>query len=135
LSSRFFGAFGVTHTLAERPHASVFPGVLKVTAQSSSAQSELQQTGLSVSLRGDGRAAFLLVEHDGKAVEISDHEGQWWVEFWDASDDEDAAPATDQFFPTLDQAVDATTCWLLKGSQCATSAQSQPTAKPGCDPS
>ena len=54
-------------------------------------KSELQQRGLSASVRGQGRAAFLFVEHDGKAVEISDHEGQWWVEFWDASEDEDAA--------------------------------------------
>ncbi len=76
-------------------------------------QSELQQKGLSASLRGDGRAAFLFVEHDRKAVEISDHEGQWWVEFWDASDDEDAAPAKDRFFPTAGQAIDAATCWLL----------------------
>ena len=77
-------------------------------------KSELQQRGLSASLRGGGRAAFLFVEHDGKAVEISDHEGQWWVEFWDASEDEDAAPAKDRFFPTPRQAIDATTSWLLQ---------------------
>jgi hypothetical protein len=76
-------------------------------------QSELHQKGLSVSLRGDGRAAFLFVEHGGKAVEISDHEGQWWVEFWDASGDEDAAPTQDRFFATPAQAIDAATCWLL----------------------
>ncbi len=76
-------------------------------------QSELQQKGLRVSLRGDGRAAFLFVEHDGKAVEISDHEGQWWVEFWDASDDEDAAPAKDRFFPTAGQVIDAATMLSL----------------------
>jgi hypothetical protein len=76
-------------------------------------QSELQQKGLSVSLRGNGRAAFLFVEHGGKAVEISDHEGQWWVEFWDASGDEDAAPAMDRFFPTAEQASVAATFWLL----------------------
>jgi hypothetical protein len=76
-------------------------------------KSELQHRGLSVSLRGGGRAAFLFVEHDGKAVEISDHEGQWWVEFWDADDDEDAAPAKDRYFPTSGQAIDAATCWLL----------------------
>ena len=77
---------------------------------------ELQQRGLSPSLRGAGRAVFLFVEHEGKAVEISDHEGQWWVEFWDASDDEDATPTKDRFFPTSSQAIDATACWLL---QCA----------------
>ena len=76
-------------------------------------KSELQHRGLSPSVRGRGRAAFLFVGHDGKAVEISDHEGQWWVEFWDASKDEDAAPAKDRFFPTPSQAIDATTCWLL----------------------
>lgn len=76
-------------------------------------KSELQQRGLSASLRGGGRAAFLFVEHDGKAVEISDHEGQWWVEFWGASEDEDDAPVKDRSFPTPDQAIEATTCWLL----------------------
>ena len=81
-------------------------------------QSELEQKGFCVSLRGGGRAAFLFVEHDGKAVEISDHEGQWWVEVWDASDDEDAAPARDRFFPTAVHAIDAATCWLFH-SDCA----------------
>ncbi len=72
----------------------------------------LEQRGLSASLRGQGRAAFLFVECEGKAVEISDHEGRWWVEFWDSSDDEDAAPVKDSFFATPDQAVDAAAGWL-----------------------
>jgi hypothetical protein len=76
-------------------------------------KTELQRKGFSASSRGEGRAAFLFVEHDGKAVEISEHEGRWWVEFWDVSEDEDAAPARDGFFGTPDQAIDATTGWLL----------------------
>jgi hypothetical protein len=96
-------------------------------------KSELQQRGRAVSLRGQGRAAFLFVEHNGKAVEISDHEGQWWVEFCEASEDEDAAPAKDRFFPTAGEAIDATTCWLLKESRCAASAHSQRTTKAGSD--
>jgi hypothetical protein len=64
-------------------------------------------------LRGEGRAAFLFVEHEGKAVEISEHEGRWWVEFWDANEDENAPAVRDQFFATSSQAVDATTGWLL----------------------
>ncbi len=55
----------------------------------------------------------MFVEHDGKAVEISDHEGRRWFEFWDASDDEDAAPVKDRFFPTSGHTIDAATCWLL----------------------
>jgi hypothetical protein len=58
----------------------------------------LQSRGFSASSRGEGRASFLFVEHDGKAVEISEHEGRWWVEFWDVSEDEDAAPVRDGFF-------------------------------------
>jgi len=73
----------------------------------------LQQMGLSASLRGRDRAIFLFVEHDGKAVEISDHEGRWWLEFWEASEDEGAPPVKDGFFATPDQAVDAATRWLL----------------------
>jgi hypothetical protein len=76
-------------------------------------KSELQQRGLSSSVRGGGRAAFLFVEHDGKAVEISEHEGQWWVEFWDSSDDQDAAPIKEEFFTTPSQVTDAATGWLL----------------------
>jgi hypothetical protein len=73
---------------------------------------QLEQRGLSVSLRGGGRAVFLFVERDGKAVEISDHEGRWRVEFWDSGDDEDAAPVKDNFFATPGQAVDAAAGWL-----------------------
>jgi hypothetical protein len=74
---------------------------------------QLERRGLSASLRGQGRAAFLFVECEGKAVEISDHEGRWWVEFWDASEDEDAAPVKDSYFATPGQAVDAIAAWLL----------------------
>jgi len=74
---------------------------------------QLERRGLAASVRGQGRAAFLFVEHNGKSVEISDHEGRWWAEFWDASEDEDAAPLKDSFFATLGQAVDATVAWLL----------------------
>jgi hypothetical protein len=74
---------------------------------------QLERRGLCASFRGEGRAAFLFVEYDGNAVEISDHEGRWWVEFWDASEDEDAAPVKDSFFATPGQAVDAAAFWLL----------------------
>lgn len=74
---------------------------------------ELTRRGLGAALRGGGRAAFLFVECHGKAVEISDHEGRWWVEFWDASDDEDAASVKGSFFATPGQAVDAAAAWLL----------------------
>jgi hypothetical protein len=97
-------------------------------------KSELHRKGLSASVRGGGRAIFLLVEREGKAVEISEHEGQWWVEFWEASDDEDAAPAEDRFFPTSGQAVDAVACWLLPcndGRPDVTSATDQPVIKGG----
>jgi hypothetical protein len=75
---------------------------------------ELHRRGLHASLRGQGPAAFLFVEHDGKAVEISLHEGRWWVEFWEVSDDEDAAPVKDEFFTTPDQVVAAVSSWVLR---------------------
>jgi hypothetical protein len=75
---------------------------------------ELQQRGLYTSLRGQGPAAFLFVEHERKAVEISLHEGRWWVEFWEVSDDEDAAPVKDEFFTTPDQVVVAVSSWVLR---------------------
>jgi hypothetical protein len=75
---------------------------------------ELQQRGLYTSLRGQGPAAFLFVEHERKAVETPLHEGRWWVEFWEVSDDEDAAPVKDEFFTTPDQAVAAVSSWVLR---------------------
>jgi len=75
-------------------------------------KSELQKWGLSPSLRGEGRAAFLFVEHAGKAIEISDHEGRWWVEFWDVSEDDDP-PVKEEFFTTPSHVTDAATGWLL----------------------
>jgi hypothetical protein len=74
---------------------------------------ELQRRGLCMSSRGEGRAAFLFIEHGGKAVEISDHAGRWWVEYWDASEDEDAAPVKDEFFSSEEHVIDATVGWLL----------------------
>jgi hypothetical protein len=76
-------------------------------------KSDLENSGLSPSFRGEGRAAFLFVEHAGKAIEISDHEGRWWVEFWDVSEEDDDAPVKEEFFTTSIQVTDAATGWLL----------------------
>ncbi len=76
-------------------------------------KSALQKRALPVSSRGEGRAAFLFVEHDGKSVEISEHAGRWWVEFWDASEDDDAAPVKDEFFSSAEHAIEATVGWLV----------------------
>ena len=76
-------------------------------------KSELQTSGLAPSLRGEGLAAFLFVENAGKAVEISEHEGGWWVEFWDVGEDDDP-PVKEEFFTTPSQVTHAATGWLLR---------------------
>jgi hypothetical protein len=58
-----------------------------------------------VSLRGQGRAAFVFARHKGRALEISESEGKWWLEFWDADPDADAAPVKELTIQTLQEAV------------------------------
>ena len=65
----------------------------------------------AVSVRGEGRAAFLLVEGSGRVVEAGRTGGQWWVELWGGGEDE-AAPVQELLADTDQEAVAAITAWL-----------------------
>ncbi len=49
-----------------------------------SARNELSNCGASASIRGEGNGMFLVVEHDGRTVEIcGDDVGGYNVEMWE----------------------------------------------------
>jgi hypothetical protein len=74
---------------------------------------ELLRRGVDSSLRGTGAAEFLYAEHQGRAVEISEHQDRWWIEFWEASEDERAPPVSERFFLSAVEVVRAASDWLL----------------------
>jgi hypothetical protein len=65
-----------------------------------------------VSLRGQGRARFVFAQHKGRALEISESDGNWWLEFWDADPDLDAAPVKELTLQTARQAEKEAIDWL-----------------------
>jgi hypothetical protein len=65
-----------------------------------------------VSLRGQGRARFLFARHSGRAVEISVSEGKWWLEFWDADPEPDAAPVLELTLQSSQEAAQQAADWL-----------------------
>jgi hypothetical protein len=65
-----------------------------------------------VSLRGQGSASFLFVTNRGRSVEISQNDGKWWLEFWEASSDEDSSSVREITLATSEQAIDEAVKWL-----------------------
>ena len=43
-------------------------------------------------LKGQGASSFVYAVNKGRAVEISEDNGGYWLEFWEKSEDEDASP-------------------------------------------
>jgi hypothetical protein len=68
----------------------------------------------SVSIRGAGAASFLFAKHLGRAVEISNDDGMWWIEEWELNDDEDSPPCADARVQSLEEAVSLALAWLLR---------------------
>jgi hypothetical protein len=67
----------------------------------------------SVSLRGITDGPFLFATNKGRAVEASTNDGQWWIEFWDASDDPSAAPVKEIVAQGDDEAHRIILDWLV----------------------
>jgi hypothetical protein len=78
---------------------------------------ELLQGGVAASLRGSGAAEFVLAENQGRAIELSRHQDQWWVEFWEATTDEDAPPIRERFFTSAAEALREISGWLTQTPQ------------------
>jgi hypothetical protein len=67
------------------------------------------------SLRGEGQGSFLFVQHAGRAIELSLHEGRWWIQFWERSDDDDSPPQQEHWAASEDDALHAVVDWLRPG--------------------
>jgi hypothetical protein len=66
------------------------------------------------SVRGEGKAAFLFIEHAGRAVEVSKDADEWWVEYWEASEDENAPPVHEETLATAELAIRNVRDWFGK---------------------
>jgi hypothetical protein len=63
-------------------------------------------------LKGHGISLFVYAVHQGRAVEISEENGGFWLEFWEKSADEDAAPVKELMVETCKDAVENVMGWL-----------------------
>jgi hypothetical protein len=63
-------------------------------------------------LRGQGASSFVYAVNKGRAVEISEDNGGYWLEFWEKSEDEDAAPVREVVVESGEDAVQNALRWL-----------------------
>ncbi len=68
----------------------------------------------SVQIRGDGRGRYVFAQHQGRAIEVSENNGSWWMEFWKADDNEAASPVAEMTLETTDEAIAHATQWLIQ---------------------
>ncbi len=66
----------------------------------------------NVCLKGHGVSSFVYAVNKDRAVEISEDNGGFWLEFWEKSEDEDAAPVKEMTVETSKDAVQNTLRWL-----------------------
>ena len=83
-----------------------------VKAKLAEIQEELADQFEQASLKGQGFSAFLYVVNKGRAVEISEDNGGFWLEFWEASADEDAGAVAEITVGNSERAVSETRRWL-----------------------
>jgi hypothetical protein len=65
-----------------------------------------------VCLKGEGVSASVYAMNQGRAVEICENNGGFWLEFWEKSDDEDAAPMKEMIAETGKDAAQHAIRWL-----------------------
>ena len=65
-----------------------------------------------VCLKGHGVSSFVYAVNKDRAVEISEDNGGFWLEFWEKSADEDAAPVKELIMETGKDAVQNALRWL-----------------------
>jgi hypothetical protein len=66
----------------------------------------------NVCLKGHGLSSFLYIVNKGRAVEISEHGGGFWLQFWEKSDDEDAGSLTEKTVQNGGEAINEVWAWL-----------------------
>jgi hypothetical protein len=73
---------------------------------------QLAAVGATVSVRGSSAAKFIFAEQNGRAIEASLRNNDWWIEFWEADDDEDAAPVDERTVSADSDAFRESAAWL-----------------------
>ena len=68
----------------------------------------------SAQIRGKGRASFVFAQHQGRAIEVSENDGKWWMEFWEADDNEVAPAVAEATIDTTDEAIAHAIHWLMR---------------------
>lgn len=71
----------------------------------------LKRHDIYAKILGKVKASFLYAKVDERAVEVSIHERQWLVEFWESED----SIHHDEEYPTMNEAVEAVRKWLNEG--------------------
>ena len=66
----------------------------------------------TVCLKGRSDSSFIYAVNNDRAVEISEDDGGFWVEFWEKCEDEDAAPVKEMIVETGKDAVQSAFRWL-----------------------
>ena len=66
----------------------------------------------TVCLKGHGVSSFVYAANKDRAVEISEDNGGFWLEFWEKSEDGDAAPVKELIVVTSKEAVENAIRWL-----------------------
>jgi hypothetical protein len=75
-------------------------------------QEELAPHLEMVCMKGHGASSFIHAVNQGRAVEISENNGGFWLEFWEKTEDEDAAPVNEMTVASCEKAVEAAMGWL-----------------------
>jgi hypothetical protein len=80
-------------------------------------EAELTPLFEKVCLKGQGTSSFLYVVNKGRAVEISEDNGGFWLEFWEKGDDEDAGPVTELSVEDGGHAIQKSRDWLYSSAK------------------
>ncbi len=72
-----------------------------------------------VDVKEDGLASFVFARGNGRAVEASRNGCEWWLEFWDEADDEDAPPVGEATASSVDAVASGILKWLERSSAAA----------------
>jgi hypothetical protein len=65
-----------------------------------------------VCIKGQGSSSFIYAANKGRAVEISEDNGGFWLEFWEKTEDEDGMPVKELTVETGRDAVQHAMKWL-----------------------
>jgi hypothetical protein len=64
------------------------------------------------SVRGLADGPFLFVRNNGRSVEVSTNDQQWWVEVWEVSEDDDASPVDEFVYRREEDVLEKLREWL-----------------------